>query len=60
MPRQVLACDATLGYEDVFNTQLKKFNGAPVENLRHLVQLVADCTTPYMRFDLDYDVRPVP
>ena len=26
---QVLACDATLGYEDLFNTQVLKFNGAP-------------------------------
>ena len=25
---QVLACDATLGYEDLFNTQVLKFNGA--------------------------------
>ena len=27
---QVLACDATLGYEDLFNTQVLKFNGAPL------------------------------
>ena len=96
---QVLACDATLGYEDLFNTQVLKFNGepllclslnealgsysvplegfpeqitllmllnsfflgdagAPVRNLRHLTQLTAACTEPFMRFDLDYNVRP--
>ena len=57
---QVLACDATLGYEDLFNTQVLRFNGAPVRNLRHLAQLTTACAEPYMRFDLDYNVRPCP
>lgn len=55
---QVLACDATLGYEDLFNTQVLKFNGTPVRNLRHLAQLTSTCTEPFMRFDLEYNVRP--
>ncbi len=38
---QVLACDATLGYEDVYNVQLLRLNGTPVRNLRHLAELVA-------------------
>ncbi|KXZ44654.1 hypothetical protein GPECTOR_64g148 [Gonium pectorale] len=37
---QVLACDATLGYEDVYNVQLLRFNGAPVRNLVQLAGLV--------------------
>lgn len=53
---QVLACDATLGYEDYCNVQLLKFNGTAVNNLRHLIQLVEDCTESYMRFDLAYQV----
>lgn len=56
---QVLACDATLGYEDTYNVQLRKFNGQAVVNLRHLIQLITDCDSPYMRFDLDHDVRPM-
>lgn len=54
---QVLACDATLGYEDLFNTQVLKFNGNPVRNLHHLAHMTASCTDPFMRFDLDYNVR---
>lgn len=54
---QVLACDATLGYEDLFNTQVLKFNETPVRNLRHLAQLTSACTQPFMRFDLEYNVR---
>ena len=53
---QVLACDATLGYEDYCNVQLLKFNGTPVNNLRHLTELVESCTETYMRFDLAYQV----
>ena len=53
---QVLACDTTLGYEDYCNVQLLKFNGTPVNNLRHLTELVEDCTETYMRFDLAYQV----
>jgi len=37
--------------------QLKKFNGTPVVNLRHLISLVNESEEPYMRFDLEYDVR---
>lgn len=51
---QVLACDATLGYEDYCNVQVLEFNSTPVRNLRHLIQLVANCPDHYMRFDLAY------
>jgi len=52
---QVLACDATLGYEDIYNVQVLRFNGVAVRNLAHLAQLVAGCTEPFMRFDLEYN-----
>ncbi|PRW56735.1 Protease Do-like 9 isoform A [Chlorella sorokiniana] len=51
---QVLACNATLGYEEIFNVQVHKFNGQPVRNLRHLAELVLTCTEPQMRFDVEY------
>lgn len=51
---QVLACEATLGYEDYCNVQVLKFNGTPVRNLRHLTELVSECQEKYMRFDLAY------
>lgn len=40
---QVLASDATLGYEDLFNCQVHRFNGERVRNLRHLASLVDAC-----------------
>jgi len=40
---QVLASDATLGYEDLFNCQVHRFNGVKVRNLRHLASLVDAC-----------------
>ncbi|KAG2424070.1 hypothetical protein HYH02_015249 [Chlamydomonas schloesseri] len=61
---QVLACDATLGYEDVYNVQLLRLNGTAVTNLRQLAGLVdgalaAERATPgsggFLRFDLEYN-----
>ena len=54
---QVLACDATLGYEEMHNTQVLRFNGTKIRNLAHLAELTTTCTQPFMRFDLDLDVR---
>ena len=53
---QVLACDATLGYEEMHNTQVLRFNGTKIRNLAHLAELTTTCTQPFMRFDLDLDV----
>lgn len=52
---KVLACDATLGYEDIYNVQLLRFNATPVKNLAHLAALVLGCTEQYCRFDLEYN-----
>lgn len=54
---QVLACDATLGYEEMHNTKVLRFNGTKIRNLAHLAELTTTCTQPFMRFDLDLDVR---
>eukprot|EP00898_Chlorokybus_atmophyticus_P008573 jgi/Chlat1/8717/Chrsp9S08549 len=53
---QVLASDVTIGYEDINNSQLKKFNGVEVRNLRHLTELVhAFKNEKYLVFELEYD-----
>lgn len=52
---QVLASEATLGYEDIYNVQLLRFNGVAVMDLQHLSTLVAGCNEQYMRFDLEYN-----
>eukprot|EP00798_Chlamydomonas_sp_ICE-L_P005851 gene5851-6137_t len=51
---QVLACEATLGYEDITNVQVLLFNGQPVRSLLQLAQMVMECTESFMRFDLEY------
>lgn len=35
--------------------QVHQFNGTPVRNLNHLVEMVVQCKEHYMRFDLDYE-----
>jgi S1-C subfamily serine protease len=52
---QVLACDATLGYEDGYNAQVKAFNGTPIRNLRQLAKLVLECQEPLMTFEMEYN-----
>lgn len=52
---QILACEATLGYEDGYNAQVKSFNGTPVRNLRHLLTMILSCTETFMTFELEYN-----
>jgi hypothetical protein len=52
---QVLVADINIGYEDIVNTQVLRFNGTPVKNLKHLAAMVEAATTPFLRFDLEYD-----
>ena len=55
---QVLACDATLGYDDLYNVRLRAFNGTPVRNLAHLAALVEAAVAVgggFLRWDLEYD-----
>ncbi|KAF6260729.1 trypsin-like cysteine/serine peptidase domain-containing protein [Scenedesmus sp. NREL 46B-D3] len=51
---QVLADEATLGYEDVSNMRVLAFNGTPVLNLQHLAQMVTACQDTHLRFDCEY------
>ncbi|CAH9072988.1 unnamed protein product [Cuscuta epithymum] len=50
---QVLMDDINTGYERLAELQVKKVNGVEVENLKHLRQLVEDCSKENVRFDLD-------
>jgi hypothetical protein len=53
---QVLACEATVGFEDVSNEQVVKFNGQPVKNLVHLVHMLQDAEEEeFLVFHLDHD-----
>ena len=53
---QVLACDATVGFEDVTNEQVIKFNGQAVKNLLHLVRMIQAAEgEEFLVFDLDHD-----
>lgn len=52
---QILASDATLGYEDGYNSQVISFNGTPVENLRHLCTMVLACNDRFMTLELEYN-----
>ncbi|KAL9456711.1 hypothetical protein AB3S75_005854 [Citrus x aurantiifolia] len=52
---QVLMDDINAGYERFADLQVKKVNGAEIENLKHLCQLVENCSTENLRFDLDDD-----
>ncbi|KAF8402431.1 hypothetical protein HHK36_013387 [Tetracentron sinense] len=50
---QVLMDDINAGYERLTELQVMKVNGVEVENLKHLRQLVEDCSEESLRFDLD-------
>ncbi|KAL2482112.1 Protease Do-like 10 [Forsythia ovata] len=50
---QILMDDINAGYERLAELQVKKVNGVEVENLKHLRQLVEDCSIESVRFDLD-------
>ncbi|WRX23812.1 PDZ domain - like 6 [Theobroma cacao] len=52
---QVLMDDINAGYERLAELQVKKVNGIEIQNLKHLCQLVENCSTESLRFDLDDD-----
>ncbi|GAQ86753.1 HrtA/DegP protease [Klebsormidium nitens] len=52
---QVLVADINIGYEEIVNTQVLRFNGTRVNNLKHLAAMVEAATAPFLRFDLEYD-----
>ncbi|KAF9677020.1 hypothetical protein SADUNF_Sadunf08G0063800 [Salix dunnii] len=42
-------------YERLAELQVKKVNGIEIDNLKHLCQLVGNCSSESLRFDLDDD-----
>ncbi|KAF7809555.1 protease Do-like 10, mitochondrial [Senna tora] len=54
-PSIVLMDDINAGYERLSELQVLKVNGTEVDNLKHLCQLVENCSKETVRFDLDDD-----
>ncbi|KAK8654302.1 hypothetical protein V6N13_128273 [Hibiscus sabdariffa] len=50
---QVLANEVNIGYEDMGNQQVLKFNGTRIKNIHHLAHLVASCQDKYMVFEFE-------
>ena len=47
------ALAAQVGYEHLANLIVARVNGERVRNLRHLVSLIDESTSRYLRFDLE-------
>lgn len=50
---QVLANEVNLGYEDMGNQQVLKFNGIRIKNIHHLAHLVDSCKGKYHVFEFE-------
>jgi S1-C subfamily serine protease len=50
---QVLAHRSNLGYDQLSDLHLTKFNGDTVNSLRHLSDLLRDCKETFMRFEFE-------
>ncbi|XP_042514578.1 protease Do-like 2, chloroplastic [Macadamia integrifolia] len=50
---QVLANEVNIGYEEMGNQQVLKFNGTPIKNIRHLAYLVDSCKDKYLVFEFE-------
>ncbi|KAL6978438.1 Protease Do-like 2, chloroplastic [Sarracenia purpurea var. burkii] len=50
---QVLANEVNIGYEDMGNQQVLKFNGTRIKNIRHLAHLVDSCKDKYLVFEFE-------
>ncbi|XP_010545055.1 PREDICTED: protease Do-like 2, chloroplastic [Tarenaya hassleriana] len=50
---QVLANEVNIGYEDMNNQQVLKFNGIPIRNIHHLAHLVDTCKDKYLVFEFE-------
>ncbi|XVF21883.1 hypothetical protein REPUB_Repub12eG0127700 [Reevesia pubescens] len=50
---QVLANEVNIGYEDMGNQQVLKFNGTRIKNIRHLAHLIACCKDKYLVFEFE-------
>ncbi|KAF8045638.1 hypothetical protein N665_4582s0002 [Sinapis alba] len=50
---QILEDDINAGYASFEDMQVKKVNGIEVDNLKHLCQVIEECSTGYLRLDLE-------
>uniref|UniRef100_A0A0D3C258 Protease Do-like PDZ domain-containing protein n=1 Tax=Brassica oleracea var. oleracea TaxID=109376 RepID=A0A0D3C258_BRAOL len=50
---QILEDDINAGYASFEDLQVKKVNGIEVDNLKHLSQVIEECSTGYLRLDLE-------
>ncbi|KAK4558598.1 hypothetical protein RGQ29_008060 [Quercus rubra] len=50
---QVLANEVYIGYEDMSNQQVLKFNGTRIKNSGHLAHLVDSCKDKYLVFEFE-------
>lgn len=50
---QVLANEVNIGYEDMGNQQVLKFNGTRIRNIHHLAHLVDSCKDKYLVFEFE-------
>ncbi|KAK7392362.1 hypothetical protein VNO78_20798 [Psophocarpus tetragonolobus] len=50
---QVLANEVNIGYEDMSNQQVVKFNGTRIKNIHHLAHLIDSCEDRYLRFEFE-------
>ncbi|XP_074359185.1 protease Do-like 2, chloroplastic [Apium graveolens] len=50
---QVLANEVNIGYEDMSNEQVLKFNGTRIKNIHHLTHLVDLCKDKYFVFEFE-------
>ncbi|CAN1354320.1 Protease Do-like 2, chloroplastic [Linum perenne] len=49
----VLANDVNIGYEDMSNQQVLKFNGTRIRNIHHLAHLIDSSTGKYLVFEFE-------
>ncbi|KFK37547.1 hypothetical protein AALP_AA4G271000 [Arabis alpina] len=50
---QVLANEVNIGYEDMNNQQVLKFNGNHIRNIHHLAHLIDMCKDKYLVFEFE-------
>ncbi|KAL7602098.1 hypothetical protein Lser_V15G27350 [Lactuca serriola] len=50
---QVLANEVNIGYEDMSNEQVLKFNGTRIKNIHHLAHLIDSCREKYLIFEFE-------
>lgn len=50
---QVLANELNIGYEDMSNQQIIKFNGVRIKNIHHLAHLIDSCKDKYLCFEFE-------